>query len=111
MSTDVKELIGDLDGGSFEERLSKVISQVAGAVVDHGKAGQVQITLKMNRIGTSYQVQIDHDLAYKRPTAKGKVAENAESSTPMYVGKGGALTFFPEDQGQLFDKKGKVEDK
>lgn len=110
MTTNVTEMIADLDGGTFEERLGRVISEVAGAVVDHNRAGEVTIKLSMKRIGNSYQVQIDHKLAYKRPTARGAVSEDAVSSTPMYVGKGGALSFFPEGQGQMFDKKGKIQE-
>lgn len=111
MTTNVTEMIADLDGGTFEERLGRVISEVAGAVVDNNRAGEVTIKLGMKRIGNSYQVQIDHKLAYKRPTPRGTVSEDAVSSTPMYVGKGGALSFFPEGQGQMFDKKGKIQEK
>lgn len=108
MTTKVSEMIADLDGGTFEERLGRVLSEVAGAVIDNGRAGEVNVKFSLKRIGNSYQVQIDHKLAYKRPTSRGTVAEDSISSTPMYVGKGGALSFFPEGQGQMFDKKGRV---
>ena len=110
MQTDVSEMFADLDGGTFEERLGRVLSEVAGAVIDNGRAGEVNVKLSLKRIGTSYQVQIDHKLSYKRPTPKGTVAEDSTSSTPMYVGTGGKLSFFPENQGQMFGKKGEVKE-
>lgn len=109
MSTDVSEMFDDLDGGVFAEKLSKALSDVAAGVIDHDKAGKVTITLDMKRIGSSYQVAVNHKLAYTRPTAKGKVSEENTTQTPMHVGKGGALTLFPEGQGQMFTKKGEVD--
>lgn len=110
MSTNVSEMMADLDGGTFEERLGRVISEVAGAVIDNGRAGEVNIKLSLKRISTSYQVQIDHKLSYKRPTPKGTVSEDTISSTPMYVGTGGKLSFFPENQSQMFGKKGEIKE-
>lgn len=111
MSTNVNEMLSDLDGGTFEDRLGRVISEVAGAVIDNGRAGEVNIKLSIKQIGSSYQVQVGHKLSYKRPTPKGTVSEDSTSSTPMYVGTGGKLTFFPENQGQMFGKKGEIKEK
>lgn len=33
------------------------------------------------------------------PTAKGKRSEENTTKTPLYVGRGGKLTLFPENQG------------
>lgn len=109
--TNVTEFICDLDGGVFEQKLGHILSEVAGAVVDHGekgKSGQVQITLDIKRIGQSAQVEVKHKLAYNRPTMHGKSSEEEQLMTPMYVGVGGKLTFFPEGQDQLFTKQGEV---
>lgn len=108
MSTNVQEFISDLDGGVFEEKLSKVLSDVAGAVVDHDVAGKVNITIDIKRIGNSHQVMLAHKLSYSRPTSKGKISEDNTTSTPMYVGPQGALTLFAPNQTQMFDKKGNV---
>lgn len=112
MTTDVTQFISELDGGVFEEKLSKILSDVAAAVIDQDKAGKVSIDLSLKRIGTSYQVAIEHTLKYVRPTAKGKIAEENKTETPMHVGKGGAMTLFPEDafpgndsQGHIFTKQ------
>lgn len=108
MATNVEQFVTDLDGGVFAEKLSNVLSEVAAASIDHGKKGKVTIELTIGRIGTSYQVQVDHVLKYERPTARGDVKERNRTSTPMHVGKGGAMSFFPEDQGAMFTKKGTV---
>lgn len=111
MTTKVEQFFAELDGGVLEQKLSHMLSETAAAVIDHNRSGEVTIKLKMKRIGQSHQVQIDHAVKYSRPTSKGSVQEDNTTSTPMYVGKGGALTLFPEDQTQMFDKKGQVNDR
>lgn len=108
MSTDVQEFISDLDGGVFAEKLSRVLSDVASAVIDHGEKGSVTIKIDMSRIATSHQVEVKHRLEFSRPTMRGAQSEHEVTKTPMYVGAKGALTFFPENQGQFFGKRGEV---
>lgn len=107
MTTNVEQFLADLDGGVFQEQLSAILSQVGGAVIDNGKSGKVVIELDFKRIATSHQVNITHTLKYQRPTARGVVSEKSKTETPMYVGVRGAMTFYPEKQGQMFDKGGK----
>jgi len=107
MPTKVDKFIEDLDGGVFEEKLSQILSDVAGAVIDQGKNGKVDISLTLRQIGNSHQVQVDHTLKYKRPTSRGSMSEDNTTSTPMHVGTRGALTFFAENQAQIFDRAGK----
>lgn len=106
MSTDVHEFISDLNGGVFEQMLSRCLSDVAAGVVDHEKKGVVQITFSMERIGGSQQVAIAHKLSYSQPKPNGKVVEEHTTKTPMHVNRGGKLTLFPENQHQMFDKSG-----
>lgn len=108
MSTDVGTFLSDLDGGVLENKLSQILSDVAGAVIDHNAAGEVILKLNMKRIASSYQVQVNHMIKYTRPTSKGKVTEDNTTSTPMYVGSGGRLSFFPENQNQMFNKTGEI---
>ena len=108
MSTNVTEFIGDLDAGVFEEKLSRALSDVAMGVVTQSKPGKVSITFEMKQIGQSSTVNIAHKLTYSKPTASGKLSEENTTETPMHVNQGGKLTLFPEDQGQLFGKKGEV---
>lgn len=106
MSTDVKEFIEDMDGGVLSEQLSRVLSMVAGAVIDHGRKGTVTLQFDMKQIATSHQVNVTSTMRFEAPTKRGKQTEHQATSTPMYVGRAGKLTFFPEKQGVMFDKGG-----
>jgi hypothetical protein len=115
MKTDVAQLLEDLDGGIFIEKLSATLSEVAENVLAHGAAGKVTINLEMKQIDNSSQVSMTHKLAYQRPTKRGKVQEEDQTSTPLYVNRGGKLTLFPEgslhttgdesEKGPLFDQQ------
>ncbi|WP_333609332.1 hypothetical protein [Arsukibacterium sp.] len=105
MPTQVDKFISDLDGGQLEEKLSKVLSMVAGAVMDHNAAGEVVIKLGFNRLSIQ-QVMVTHEVKFTRPTQRGKQSEHEKMQTPMYVGEKGALSFFPEKQTVMFGKKG-----
>lgn len=107
MTTEVDKFMADLDGGQFEEKLSRLLSMTAGAVMDNNKGGEVTIKLSFNRLSMQ-QVMVTHELKFTRPTARGKQVEHEKMQTPMYVGEGGKLTFFPERQGVMFDKKGEL---
>lgn len=109
MTTNVGQFFTDLGAGVFDQKLSAVLSDVAGAVMDHNKAGKVTIELNMKRLGESHQVVVAHKLKFDRPTSRGKAMEEDTTETPMHVGAKGSLSFFPPDQGQLFTKKGEVE--
>lgn len=106
MSTNVQEFIDDLEAGTFSDRVSQALSNVALGVVSTGKKGKVVIQFDIGRIGESSQVTIDHSLTYTKPTAKGKVVEQTSSNTPMHVNKGGKITWSPEDQMQMFGRDG-----
>lgn len=106
MSTNIESVIADLDGGVLAEKLSHAISKVAAGVIDYDKSGSVTLSLKLKRLGSSYQVNIEHSLVYQAPTAKGHSSEKNTTSTPMHVGKGGRVSLFPENQTQMFDKQG-----
>jgi hypothetical protein len=107
MTTPVDQFIGDLDGGQLEEKFSKVISLVAGAVMDHGTAGEITIKFKIKKL-SEQQVMVEHDLYFMRPTQRGKQSENETNKTPMFVGEKAKVTFLPEHQNTMFDKKGEV---
>lgn len=106
--TNVQNFLGDLDGGNFEAKIGAVLSDVAGATIDHGKTGEVTLTFKLKQIGKQAQVQIDHSIKYKRATANGNKQEEASFITPMHVGTGGSMSFFPEKQGDFFHTKDKA---
>lgn len=80
MSTKVDSFIEDLNGGVFKEQLSAILSQVAGAVVDHGRKGKITVELDLKQIGSSHQVEVFHNLKYQRPTSRGSISEVMEQS-------------------------------
>lgn len=106
-TTNLAEVLADLNGGVFEQQVGRAISEVALGVVTHGdkgKKGKVTVTFDFARIGESTQVAVKHTLAYTRPTSRGKSSEDTTTETPMHVGRGGKLTLVPESQ-QRFDFK------
>ncbi len=106
--TNTAQLIEDLDGGVFEQKIAAALSQVASGVVEHGRHGRVTIQLDFKQISNSSQVTCSHKLTYQQPTSKGKVSEENTTETPLYVNRGGELTLFPKDQDQMFDKHGQA---
>ncbi|MBB3192082.1 hypothetical protein [Halomonas cerina] len=106
-TTDVNALLDDLDAGVFREKLGRALSDAAAGVVQTGKAGKVTVTLDLKQIADSSQVDCSHKLSYTVPTAKGKRSEENTTKTPLYVGRGGKLTLFPENQGKFeFEPQG-----
>ncbi|MCH4563376.1 hypothetical protein MKP05_09565 [Halomonas sp. EGI 63088] len=97
-STDINALLDDLDAGVFREKLARALSDAAAGVVATGKAGDVTVKFSLKQIADSSQVDCAHRLSYTVPTAKGKRSEENTTKTPLYVGRGGKLTLFPENQ-------------
>lgn len=103
-STDITTLFNDLDAGIFVERLSAALRDTALGVVTTGKKGKVTITLDLERIGDSSQVTCSHAIKSIKPTPKGRATEEATTKTPLHVGRGGALSLFPESQTDMFKR-------
>lgn len=95
------QLVGDLDAGIFEQKVTTAVAEAALGVVTTGKKGRVVLTLDIKRIGDSNQVELTHGLRYVKPTNKGKVTEEDTTATPLHVGPRGHLTLFPVSQQSL----------
>lgn len=108
MTTDVVQLIGDLDAGAFEQKMGVILSDVAAGVIEHHRAGKVQITFTLKQLGTSNQMMIEHELSYVSPTKNGERGEKNKTQTPVHVNLDGEVTLFPKNQDQLFGKNGEV---
>lgn len=102
------DILPDLEAGTFSDKINRALSDVAFGVVNTGKKGKIVITLDMEQIATSNQVNLTHSLKYVKPTANGKVVEENATETPMHVGRGGKLTLFPDTQEKLFDAPKRV---
>jgi hypothetical protein len=99
--TDFSGLLGELNGGVFEQQLNRALSDVAANVCTCGKDGEVVITLKVTQIADSSQISLKHKLKYTVPKLRGKVTEEHETETPLHVGRGGKLTLFPNAQTRM----------
>lgn len=102
--TDFLEVMGDLEAGAMLQRIAVALSEAALGTVTTGKKSQVILKFDMAQIADGSQVAITHNLSYLKPTMKGKVREEAAGKTPFYVGPGGKLTLFPENQADLFGR-------
>jgi len=100
--TNPEKFLSELDGGVFGEKLGMALSDVAAAVVNTGNPGRLRIDISIKQLGSGDQVVVTHKLAYERPTARGKAAEEDTTETPMHVGKRGRMSLYPENQHQLF---------
>lgn len=103
MTTEVAQFVGDLGAGVVEEKLSHILSEVAGAVTDHSKQGKVKIEFNIKQIGSGNQVMVSAKIGFSRPTARGDKSETDSTQTAMYVGTRGKMTIFPEDQTDMFN--------
>jgi len=110
--TDVGGFIQDLDGGVLERKLSLALSQVAAAVIDNDRVGDVTLKFSFKRIPGTTQVHCAHQLSFTRPTLNGTAGEKEERVTPLHVGKYGRLSLAPENQMSFLDKQtGEVKNK
>lgn len=107
-ATDVRNFIEDMDGGQFERKFALALSQVAAAVMDNEKAGNVKLDLKFKKIPGTGQVHIEHKLTYSRPTMDGKTSEEETRTTAFHVGRFGRLSLMPENQAEIFTRAGEV---
>lgn len=101
--TDFTKILGDFNANVFEQQINRAMSDVAANVTTYGKNGEVVLKFKFKRIGNSSQVVIEHGIKSVIPTddKKGKLTEETSSETPMHVSKGGKLSLFPYEQGDL----------
>jgi hypothetical protein len=104
--TNAAEFIGDLDGGNFIDKFGAALGFVASHVVDHDKTGEVVVKFSMKKIPGTSQVHVEHELKFKHPTEAGSIAETLARTTPMHVGKFGALSLAPPNQLAFLDRQG-----
>lgn len=105
--TDIPEFFAELGAGTFEEKLARTISETATAVMVNNREGEVTLKFKIKPISSS-QAKVMHTIDYKAPTLNGQKSEKNTTDTVMYVGPKGKLSLFPENQTQMFDKKGSI---
>ncbi len=103
----IGEFIGELGAGVFEEKLARVLNETASAVMANDREGEVILRFKMKPISSS-QAKVMHSIEFKAPTLNGVKSEKNSTDTVMYVGQKGKMSLFPEDQMQMFSKRGEI---
>lgn len=104
----VNEFIGELDAGVFEEKLTRILGDTAMAAMVNSKEGEVTVKFKIKPMSQS-QANVSHTIEFKAPTKNGKKSETNTTATLLYVGAKGKMSLFPENQTQMFDKKGSAQ--
>jgi len=99
---DFSSTLEELDAGVLLNKISRAAADVALGVVTHGKKGKVVITLDLDRIGESSQVNVSHKISYIKPTLRGKASEEDTTVTPMYINPHGHMSVSPDVQIDLF---------
>ena len=105
--SEIEEFISELGAGVFEEKLTRSIKDTALACMANNKTGEISLKFKITPINQS-QAKITHLITTKAPTLNGEKTEKNSTDTHMFVGKGGKMSLFPEDQTQMFTKSGNV---
>lgn len=101
--TNVENFIAEIDGGLVNKLLAHILSDVADSCLSHQDKGKVSITFEMKPAKRLDQIEIAYKLGYQAPKANGgDRRENTPGETLMYVSKGGKLTTYPENQGDMF---------
>lgn len=109
MIMDLAQFLAELDGGTFEQKVSHALCETALAATTHGRAGKVSITLEIKPTDNETVAMVHHTLAYTRPTKRGKGGEEDKTTTPMHVGRRGVMTFLPDTQTHLFPSEKEVD--
>lgn len=102
--TDIYDFFGELEAGTYAERLGRIINLVALHSAEYKKKAKIQITLGLSPYGQG-QVAVVHTLKYEHPKADGSKSETFEGMTLYFMDINGTLTVNPSDQYDLFQKK------
>ena len=105
-TTDAEQILSDLDGGVFAQKMGRALSDVARNVTSTGKKGKVVVEFSFKQIGESNQVAMTHSLKFLVPTMRGRIVEESASDTPLHVGRGGKLSLYPGEQTEMFPQGG-----
>ena len=95
---DAAAMLEELDGGVFMQKVARAVQDGALGATEHGRQATVTVTLTIDRIDESNQVSMKHKIKSVTPHKRGKVTDEDETATPLYVGQRGKLTVFPDNQ-------------
>lgn len=81
-TTDLTELLTDLDYGKVHQRLSEELSELVGAVEEFGKPGEMMIKLKVRPEGQMALVSVESTV---------KAPKEPFNASMFYYGENGSL--------------------
>ena len=99
----------EVDSGAFAIRAAAYLKEVAQAVARHDKGGEIVIKFsikpskKTNQTGAGARCDVVTKLNYVRPTNNGKIAEENNTETPMWINKDGSVTLLAASHDDMFD--------
>lgn len=94
-STDVGELIKNMDSGFLQEKLGLALSEAALGIMHNGGKAKIGLELEISQIGDTSQIYIKHNLKVQKPTKRGHVIETDLTATPFFVNANGDVSIFP----------------
>lgn len=93
------EVLGEIDAGVMERIASKSLCDMACNVMDQKRKGKIIITLELDHIKNTQQVNIKSSIKAHMPTMdNGDRTETVKRDTAMFVGKYGKLSIVPDTQ-------------
>lgn len=104
----IAQALEEMDAGIFASKVSHVLGEAAQSVIQHGDKGRkakITITLTLERLGDSSQVECTHALESTQLTRRGKVVTSDKTSTPFYVLGNGHMSVIPVNQADIFTYK------
>jgi hypothetical protein len=105
--SDIGDFISELGAGVFEEKVQQALKDAGYATMAHAAPSEITIKLKISPASKS-QAKIVHSIVAKIPQLNGEKTEKNTTHTIMYVGEKGKLSIFPENQTDMFTKRGAV---
>lgn len=105
--SDIGDFISELGAGVFEEKVQQALKDAGYATMAHAAPSEITIKLKISPASKS-QAKIVHSIVAKIPQLNGEKTEKNTTHTIMYVGEKGKLSIFPENQTDMFTKRGAI---
>jgi len=103
------QYLGEFDGGVLDQKVTRILSATALAVLDTGKSGEVTIKIVMKPTKDS-RSQINTQITAKmsKPTTRGKSTEEDTTGEQQFVSPKGAISSVPWTQNDLFKPTNEV---
>ena len=103
MTTEVKNVFGELGAGKFQSQLEQAINELNEKVREHGsfgKQGELIIEIKFTPAKDGDQLILSSVLSKKIPTETGHMAETINHETPFFIDGNGEMCAYVPEEGE-----------